>query len=465
MAKKGRPAGRRQSPRKTRRVTSRRAVSATPSTVRAGDEPAFAQPEPMPAPGKFRTPHLSDEGAYNILDELKKENKIQPLPFPRARGGDEPVLSLEQIWGSEGPKLSRRLGQNGQIVFHAVGDTGNTRTVKPQEAVADKMEADFDEEQEQDRPVFFFHLGDIVYSFGEKQYYYDQFYEPYRSYPAPILAIAGNHDGMIAPNTNAVSLDAFLNNFCATTFASTPESGGLDRTAMIQPGVYYTFEAPYLRILCLYSNTLEDPGIISTENGAFPQVTDVQLNYLRVALTRVKTEAFKGALIIALHHPIFTVGTKHGGSPNVMKEMDKICQDVGVWPHAVLSGHAHNYQRFTRKMADREIPYLIAGNGGHATSRLREKQGGGVLRVPVELPGLGQGRDTVVFENYDDQNYGYLRILVDQRQLRIEYHPASDGRYAKTPDDHVTVDLSAHTLVHFEVPRTKRTRVAVGRQI
>jgi Calcineurin-like phosphoesterase len=391
-----------------------------------------------------------------MLDELAKEHKLQPLAFPRARGGDEPVLKLEEIWGSEGPKLVRQLTGAGQIVFHAVGDTGNTRSVRPQEAVADKMEADFTEEEERDKPVFFFHLGDVVYSFGETQYYYDQFYEPYRSYPAPIIAIAGNHDGMVAPDTNATSLEAFLNNFCTPNFQNNPEAGGLDRTTMIQPGVYYTFEAPFLRVLCLYSNTLEDPGIISTENGTFPQVTDVQLKFLRAALTRVKTEDFKGAVIIAHHHPIFTFGTRHGGSPNVMKEIDSICQEVGIWPHAVLSGHAHNYQRFTRKMPDREIPYLIGGNGGHATARLRQKQDGGVLRAPVELPQLAQGRDTIIFENYDDQNYGYLRILVDKEQLRIEYHPASDGRQAKTPDDHVTVDLASHKLIHFEAPPATR---------
>ena len=34
-------------------------------------------------------------------------------------------------------------------------------------------------------------------------------------------------------------------------------------------------------------------------------------------------------------------------------------------------------------------------------------------------------------------------------QLRIEYHPASDGTGAKTPDDFVTVDLATRKLVHF----------------
>jgi hypothetical protein len=99
-------------------------------------------------------------------------------------------------------------------------------------------------------PAFFFHLGDVVYSFGEAMYYYDQFYEPYRNYPAPIFALAGNHDGMVAPGATTKPLAAFLENFCAEKVVHTPEAGGLDRTAMIQPGVYYTFEATLVRIIC-----------------------------------------------------------------------------------------------------------------------------------------------------------------------------------------------------------------------
>jgi hypothetical protein len=51
-----------------------------------------------------------------------------------------------------------------------------------------------------------------------------------------------------------------------------------------------------------------------------------------------------------------------------------------------------------------------------------------------------------VLENYDDQHYGYLRIVVDASQLRIQYHPASDGAGAKPPDDIVIVDLARHRL-------------------
>jgi hypothetical protein len=430
--------------------------ASTAGAGRPANQPEFAQPHPTPAPGKFRTPHASDQPAYDILDKLQAEHALKPLAFPSSRGGPEPVLKLEDVWGKEGENVIKAVTTAGQIVFHAVGDTGNTRSLHPQESVADKMESDFYDEDPHNKPVFFFHLGDVVYSFGEAMYYYDQFYEPYRNYPAPIVAIAGNHDGMVAPGSTATSLDAFLQNFCAATFAHTAESGGLDRTSMIQPGVYYTFEAsPLLRIICLYSNTLEDPGVISSQKGTFPSVTDVQLDYLKRALKRVKDEKFAGALIIALHHPIYTSGTNHGGSPIVLQEIDCACQETGVWPHALLSGHAHSYQRYTRKTKEMEIPHMIAGNGGHALVRLVRKKDGGVIRTPVELPDLSKSGDTVVFENYDDTGYGYLRIIVTKEQLRIEYHPASDGRVAKTPDDHVTVSLKERKIVYFDVAPPK----------
>ena len=46
-------------------------------------------------------------------------------------------------------------------------------------------------------PAFCFHLGDVIYNFGEAEYYYDQFYEPFRAYDRPIFAIPGNHDGAV----------------------------------------------------------------------------------------------------------------------------------------------------------------------------------------------------------------------------------------------------------------------------
>jgi Calcineurin-like phosphoesterase len=404
--------------------------------------PVFGQPQPTADPTKFEIKHPSDDPAYKRIDELNREHKLTPLPFPAPRDLPEPRLTLAAVLGENEASVQRRIAANGQIVFHATGDTGSTRGPESQNLVADKMVSDFSDD-DKEKPFFFFHLGDVIYSFGEAQYYYDQFYEPYRDYPAPIVAIAGNHDGMVAPGTNATTLAAFLENFCATEFELTPEAGGLSRTAQIQPGVFFTFEVPpFVRILALYSNTLEDPGVIADD-----AVGDSQLTYLRMALERVKSEGFKGALIVAHHHPAYTVGSKHGWSEQMLSQIDAVCDDTGVWPHAVLSGHAHNYQRFTRLHGETQIPYIVAGNGGHAVAKLRRK-GASVLRTPQPLEVSGHV-DRVILENYDDQDYGYLRIIVSATQLRIEYHPASDGPNAKTPDDFVTVDLATRKLVHF----------------
>ena len=131
----------------------------------------------------------------------------------------------------------------------------------------------------------------------------------------------------------------------------------------------------------------------------------------------------------------------------MLGQIDKACNEAGVWPHAVLSAHAHNYQRFTRLHGKTQIPYIICGNGGHGLAKLRQKG-----RTRCEHRSHWKSRamhDKVTLENYDDQDFGYLRVVVTEKELRIEYHPASDGTDAKTPDDRVTVDLGKRQLVHF----------------
>jgi hypothetical protein len=424
--------------------------------------PQFAESSATPDPSQFRLKHGSDKQAYTILDSQR--GVLEPRPYPVVEGVPEPLLTLEQVLGAQGGGVAKAIQAADQIVFHAVGDTGNTRGPEDQGAVADKMVADYDDPDPRSVPSFLYHLGDVVYSFGEEQYYYDQFYDPYRNYPAPIFAIPGNHDGMVSPLTSTPSLQAFVANFCTAGEPPhrTPEAGGLVRTAQIQPGVYFTLEAPFVRILGLYSNCLEDPGVISDQGGEFPYLGQTQVDFLKAALKRIKSDKFKGAVIIAAHHPpyvaqISTNGEgpqalgRHGGSPRMLADIDSACAEAGVWPHAVLSGHAHNYQRFTRRDDGRETPFLVAGNGGHAVAKLTRK-GMPTLRVPVIQKALSNGKDSVTFESYDDLDFGYLRIIVDSTQLRIEYHPASDGADAKTPDDFVTVELATHKLVHFVLP-------------
>ncbi len=390
-------------------------------------QPVFAQPAPSPDPTSFRTP-VTDQ-KYNELANL------EPVPQP-AGNAVEPVLTLTQVYGAKGAAKTAAIQAAGQIVFHSVGDTGSAKGPETQSLVADKMVSDFSEEKSADVPSFLFHLGDVVYYFGEGAYYYDQFYEPYRMYPAPIIAIPGNHDGVVYANDPAPTLDAFLRNFCAPEPVVTPEAGGLLRTAMIAPGVYFTLDAPFVKILGLYSNVLEDPGVISDENGTNPTLDNRQIAFLTAALKRAKAEKFSGAIIIAVHHPPFTGGSDHGGSPKMLADIDSACTAAKVWPHAVFAGHAHNYQRYTRLVNGYETPYIVAGCGGHAPlSAMR-----GTYRTPYKID------STLTLESYDDSHYGYLRITVNAQTMRIEFHPEEDGAITKTPDDQVTVDLATRTI-------------------
>ena len=425
-----------------------------PPPPRTLDRPVFAQPTQTEDPTTFRVPHPSDGAAYKAIDALNREHKIHPLAFPPPRGGVEPQLTLQQVLGDIAASVGRvratarntiqAIGDAGQLVFHSLGDCGSTRGPATQNEVVDKLLSDFNETDARELPQFHLLLGDIVYSFGETQYYYDQFYEPYRNYPAPILAVAGNHDGMVSPLAGAKSLEAYLRNFCAETFAVTREAGGLSRTAQIQPGVFFTFDAPGVRIIVLYSNTLEDPGVIADN-----VLGQTQLRFLEAALQRVRSENFSGALLLATHHPPYTVG-HHGWSVDMLAQIDSVCAKTAVWPHAFLSGHAHNYQRFTRtRNADEtQIPYIVCGNGGHGLQALAQSAGQ-TIRAPQVVQKSTAKSDLVILENYDDRNYGYLRIVVTKTQLRVEYHPASDGTGTKAPDDSVTVDLASRTLVHY----------------
>ena len=437
----GRQRARRGSGRSAAALKARPASTPRPSP-RQLTAPVFAEGEPTPDPTLFRVRHPSDAPAYEEIDELNREHRIAPLPFPAPRGVPEPRLTLSQVLGGDSA-AAHAIAKRGQLVFHATGDCGSTRGPATQNLVTDKMVGDFQESVAAEVPQFALLLGDIVYSFGEAQYYYDQFYEPYRNYPAPVLALAGNHDGMISPLAHAASLAAYLRNFCARGFVVAPDAGGLSRTAQIQPGVFFTFEAPFLRVLALYSNTLEDPGVIADRGIGFSQQT-----YLRTALARVRQESYAGALLIAHHHPAYTAGGR-GWSAAMQAQIDHICSAAGVWPHAVLSGHAHNYQRFTRtRPGGQEIPYVVCGNGGHNLVPLA-RAGAPPLRTPQVLQAAGAGQDQIVLENYDCLHYGYLRVTVTAAQLRIEYHPASDGGAAKTPDDAVTVDLRTRKLAHY----------------
>jgi calcineurin-like phosphoesterase family protein len=282
-----------------------------------------------------------------------------------------------------------------------------------------------------------YHLGDLVYKFGEASEYYSQFYEPYAHYPAPIFAIPGNKDGDVRVNSNENSLEAFVNNFCAKTQEVTPDGGDIARDAMIQPNVYWTLDAPFVTIIGLYSN-VPDGGIIK----------ETQFQWLQNELRTAPTDK---AIILSVHHSPFSADEEHSGSDTILKVLDKAFRQSHRLPDIVFSGHVHNYQRFTREFdiggKKHEIPYLVVGTGGHWKLHPMQKYNNGSrISVPFKL----QDMDDVVLEKYCDDRYGFLRVRVSPKKLTGKFYSITSpfelrNKVTKKIDD-FDLDLQRHRL-------------------
>ena len=393
----------------------------------------FADPEPSPDEVAFQVDNTSAQ-YYTSPYYLQHKDDLQPVPAPRMV---QPRLNLGEVVG---PEILDPIAAAKKISFHAVGDTGAAKVnsfqtareaIENEAIVADAMARDVRAEGAASGPAFFFHLGDVVYNFGEAQYYYDQFYEPYRSFDRPIFAIPGNHDGAVfGQNTEAPqvpTLAAFLRNFCADAPQPSPDAGGLVRSTMTQPGVYFTLDAPFVSIVGLYTNVLEGPGVISSQGGVYPSMTDDQLHFLDAELQRLAParKAGERAVIIACHHPPVSVDAKHGGATGLADDIDAASRAAGFWPDAVLSGHAHLYQRFTRRVDGREIPYVVAGSGGFAATPPRA----GLPAAPLTI-----GEYTLVQQPIIE--FGYLTVTIDMSKktsyLTIKFQSRSNLRVRDT---------------------------------
>jgi len=430
-------------------------------------EPVFNEGVPSPDPTVFKKTHPSDKQLYSQIQDLLSKDVVG---FDQARGKASDVFALQDAYGPHGKDVVAGIQKAGQITFHVAGDSGasNVRKYPDEIRVSDQVTNDYHTSPAATRPSFLFHLGDIVYDFGESQYYYDQFYEPYRNYPAPIFAIPGNHDSFVVPSTppDQTPLTTFTRNFCSPKPVVTPEAASLHRTAMTQPGVYFTLDAPFVRIIGLFSNALEDPGLISSEGGKWKSVPDFQLAYLAAQLQRIKSENYPGAVLLATHHPAFSysppaksggTGGNHSSSTQMLREIDTICKAQGVYPHAFLSGHAHNYQRYTRTVKfagnNYDVPFIVCGDGGHNVNPLVQARGGKAAQEPTNgssvnymdtKPAVSTGG--LLLEKYDDKTYGYLRITVNKQQLQIGFHQVGTS-LPQSRFDMVTVDLASHTMV------------------
>jgi Calcineurin-like phosphoesterase len=414
--------------------------------------PGFAFANPKPSPDDYNEFDPQDVAADSSVAELPVTEVI-PAPWKTP-----PVMSLSDVIGAN---ASQQIQTAGKIVFHSVGDTGGVKEPSHQFAVADAMSGDIGTETPANgRPAFFYHLGDVVYYFGQERYYYDQFYDPYRDYAGPIFAIPGNHDGVLFKSEPvAFSLAPFYENFCSKAPTNDPSAKGFARTTMTQPGVYFTLNAPFLKVIGLYSNTGESTGIISDATTGTAQLQFLQSQLAAAAAQRAQNGAAPFALVLAVHHPPFTISSSHFPSPAMLAQIDAACVGAKIWPDIVLSGHAHLYERYTRTMtADgRQIPYVVAGNGGYLNLSSPRKGKNGLNPQPG-IPGNDGKGNQLTLNVYNNTTHGFLRLTVDKDSILCESLGVDETTDKASSMDAFTVDLTKHVVATQGAPQASRTR-------
>jgi hypothetical protein len=359
--------------------------------------PHFGHGTENPKPGKIKRP-LGDPVS-------------SPKPYPRfIPTPPTNLVNLSLDLDLILPEESKAVLDTNSLVFHALGDTGGIHGDDVQKAISDTMDQQISAARgKKPVPAFYYNLGDVVYFNGQSYLYDSQFYEPYQYYHASIFAIPGNHDGDTHtrrgdPVDTEPSLFGFMKNFCDTT----SHHDSPYRPTMTQPYVYWTFNTPFATIVGLYSNvdgTLDARG------------TSEQLEWFQ---QQVQSAPRDKALVVAVHHPPYSLDKTHGGYPDIEIALDRVIQATKRIPTIVLSGHVHSYQRFGRRVeTNRTIPYIVAGAGGYANSpkllhKIESNEEGQPLPADYQTT-----RPDLKLMAYNDQEPGFLRITIDNKKKTL----------------------------------------------
>jgi hypothetical protein len=143
------------------------------------------------------------------------------------------------------------------------------------------------------------------------------------------------------------------------------------------PNVYWAFTTPLATIIGLFSNVSETEAEIHQD----------QIDWFRNELKTADTD----------------------------KALFESFAATGIYPHLMLSGHVHNYQRFTATETvagdPADISCIVIGNGGYTRLGTLHKIDGDYPEAPPEL------FHTLKLESYDQENFGFLRLEVTEQEI------------------------------------------------
>ena len=354
----------------------------------------------MLQPGAVR-PHVKKgssqaHSGVSALNPLTHRNTgYQPLPKPLGLPPYHYALS------DHFQAISQNITD--EMVVDVLGDSGGVQDAEFQSFVANQMVKALPT----NNPHFCYHVGDVVYFTGMHDDYYAQFYEPYEQYTPPIFAIPGNHDGEVDDPTAQTSLDGWVDYFMQASPDVDPISKDAPRVGLNLPNPYWTLVTPLATFVGMYTNVPEHGSIDS--------------NQQQWLTNEFATAPQDRALILALHHPIYSFDVFHSGSSKMADALENTIRDTGRVPNIVLTGHVHDYQRIEQSIAPKSpTPFLVVGNGGyHNLHQIHSKPGTVAADTKAKLI-------------YSAVTWGYLNLTITKQTIKGQSTEiARDGTVTK----------------------------------
>jgi hypothetical protein len=372
-------------------------MARTPHSTQTRFWPGATRSRPKPG-------HSQSHPGVQPLDPLAHRNtSFQPLPRPLG------LPPYHYDLADHFPDIAQSVKDAKKLVFHVVGDTGGIKDAEFQDNVADHMTDDLSASGEE-KPQFCYHVGDVVYFTGMKNEYYAQFYEPYAHYTPPIFSIPGNHDGEVDDPTAQTSLDGWVQYFMQANPDVDPLSKDAPRVQLNQPNVYWTLVTQFATIVGIYTNVPEHGSIDS-----------VQQQWLT---NEFATAPDDRALILALHHPIYSFDAYHSGSSKMADVLENAIRDTRRVPNLVMSGHVHDYQRIEQTIVDGSpTPFMVIGHGGYHNLH------------QIHSPAGTVAQDTGAVLKYPAVTWGYLTLSIDADKISgVSTEVGHDGSVSGTRD-------------------------------
>jgi hypothetical protein len=319
--------------------------------------------------------------------------------------------------GLPGRATAQQVGiaETDPLTFFVIGDHGGIKSPGPQNAVSYAMQ-----KHGGPAPAFVYSVGDWVYFGGDEGGWDSQVYEAYAHLNVPLVGIPGNHDDQYGGDppysASRGPLDAWMANMCTPKPEVPPADPQFEygRHTQTEPWCDWTLELKAATIVGVYSNV--------PSGGHLEQS---QIDWLSGELKNAPPDR---PLIVALHHPAYSVDAHHGGSQKMGEALDTAFNGSGRWPDLVLTGHVHDFQHFTRQAQNKSVPYIVIGNSGyHNLHQLASDAKAGM--------DMGGG---VKFEYGDASEYGYLALTVSGDKVAGEYVGVKPGTMPDGSDAHIT---------------------------